>query len=194
MEKNYFEFSDILAFMLWLAIILIYASNLKGKIKDDNLKGYFNQVVAFKIFMALLFSVFYIFYYGGGDTTAYWDGAVSLNKLLINNPINFIEHLISEPTEELRINHFNMETGFPPGWIYREKEAWFVCKITSFISLITFRSYIAGTIVFAFSIAIVSFKIFEIVSKTGSITGPKYFLITSLSTKPKVIKSHTPPI
>jgi hypothetical protein len=163
MQKSYFQIIDIPIIILWLAIIFILSNFVKSRIKNEEVKGYYNYALLFKLFLSLAYALVYIFYFGGGDTTAYWDGAVSLNKLLFHNPTNFIEHLISEPTEVLRIKHFSKETGYPPGWIYREQEAWFVCKVTSFVSLITFRSYIAGTFVYAYAIAAISMKLFDLV-------------------------------
>ena len=165
MKVNYFEISDILVFVFWIVILAIVANSMSTKIKDSEIRKYFMLAFGFKVLMALVFSIIYIVYFGGGDTTAYWEGANTLNKLLFQSPEFFWEHLFSEPTEELRIKHFSKETGFPPGWIYREKEAWFVCKITTFFSLLTFRSYLAATVVFAFTIFLISFKLFEIILK-----------------------------
>ena len=61
--------------------------------------------------------------------------------------------------------HFDVETGYPPGWIYREPEAWFVCKLSSIVSIFTLRSYFAGTLVFAFFTARASWRVFEMISK-----------------------------
>ena len=165
MKTNYFAASDVFALIFWLLLLFVIANSIKKKITNDSVKAYFNRALVFKFFMSLVFAFTYILYFKGGDTTAYWEGAVSLNKLMINNPAHFIENLFSEPTFELYSKHFNNETGFPPGWIYRESEAWFVCKITSFISIITFRSYLAGTIIFAFAITISSIKLFDKISK-----------------------------
>ena len=44
----------------------------------------------------------------------------------------------------------------------REPEAWFVCKIASIVSFITFKSYFAGTLFFAFLTAMASWRVFEL--------------------------------
>ena len=61
--------------------------------------------------------------------------------------------------------HFSADTGYPPGWIYREPEAWFVCKLSSIVSIVTFRSYFAGTLLFAFFTARASWRVFEMLQK-----------------------------
>ena len=149
MESNYVSFYDISIAVLWLLIFLVIA-NSRAKKVDLDIRKYYIRNVLFKFFFSISFAVIYLIYYGGGDTTAYWDGALTLNNLFLNSPSLFFEHLINEPTQSLFSEHFNLDTGYPPGWIYREPEAWFVCKIASIVSLITFKSYFAGTLFFAF--------------------------------------------
>ena len=45
--------------------------------------------------------------------------------------------------------HFNSETGYPPGWIWRESEAWNAAKILSILSVLTFNSFWATTLLIA---------------------------------------------
>ena len=164
MESNYVSFYDISIATLWLIIFLVIA-NSRAKKADPDIRKYYMRNVFFKFFFAIAFAVIYLIYYGGGDTTAYWDGALTLNNLFLNSPSLFFEHLINEPTQSLFSEHFNIDTGYPPHWIYREPEAWFVCKIASIISLITFKSYFAGTLFFAFLTAMASWRVFELIVK-----------------------------
>ena len=167
MESNYVSFYDISIATLWLVIFLVIANSRARKV-DATIRKYYLRNVFFKFLFAISFAIVYLIYYGGGDTTAYWDGAVTLNNLFLNSPSLFFEHLINEPTQSLFSEHFNLDTGYPPGWIYREPEAWFVCKIASIVSLITFKSYFAGTLFFAFLTAMASWKIFELVIKLNT--------------------------
>ena len=73
--------------------------------------------------------------------------------------------MLSEPSPEIFSAHFNVETGYPPGWLYREPEAWFICKIASIVSFFTFKSYFATTLVFAFLTAMASWRVFELIVK-----------------------------
>ena len=57
----------------------------------------------------------------------------------------YLEEMLNAPSEVMKLKHFDTQTGFPPGWIYREQEGWFVSKVASIISFITFKSYIAAT-------------------------------------------------
>ena len=165
MESNYISIQDISIALLWFVILLIVSYYKRNRIENLEIKKYYIRNILFKFSFAIFFSIIYIVYYGGGDTTAYWDGAVTLNKLFFSAPIDYFNHLISEPTSALRALHFSADTGYPPGWIYREPEAWFVCKLSSIVSIFTLRSYFAGTLLFAFFTARASWRVFEMLQK-----------------------------
>ena len=165
MESNYISIQDISIALLWFTILLTFSFYKRNQIQNLEIKKYYIRNILFKFSFAIFFSIIYILYYDGGDTTAYWDGAITLNKLFFSAPVDYFNHLISEPTNALRAIHFSADTGYPPGWIYREPEAWFVCKLTSVVSIFTFRSYFAGTLIFAFFTARASWRVFEMIQK-----------------------------
>ena len=168
MGSSYFSFSDISIAFVWFVILLVISFSKRKKIDNDVIRKYYIRNILFKCGLAISFSSVYIVYYGGGDTTAYWDGALTLNKLFFHSPIQYFEHLLSEPTAALKSLHFNVDTGYPPGWIYREPEAWFICKLASLVSFFTFRSYFAGTLIFAYLTARASWRVFEMVLKLNT--------------------------
>jgi hypothetical protein len=168
MESNYVSFYDISIAVLWMVIFLLIANSRRKKVKDEEIKKYYLRNVLFKFFFAISFAIVYLVFYGGGDTTAYWDGAVTLNNLFLKSPSLYFEHLINEPSKELFFDHFDIETGYPPGWIFKEPEAWFICKLASIISFFTFKSYFAGTLVFAFLTAMASWRVFELILKLNA--------------------------
>ena len=161
MESNYVSFYDISIATLWLVIFLVIANSRARKV-DATIRKYYLRNVFFKFFFAIAFAIVYLIYYGGGDTTAYWDGAVTLNKLFIESPSLYFENLISEPHPKYFLSILDVETGYPPDGCLREPEAWFICKVASIVSFITFKSYFAGTIFFAFLTAMASWRIFEL--------------------------------
>ena len=165
MESNYVSIYDISIGLIYMIIFIIIANSRKNNIIDGEIKKYYVRNVLFKFFFAISFAVVYLIYYGGGDTTAYWDGAVTLNNLFFKSPSLYIENMLSEPSAEIFSTHFNVETGYPPGWLYREPEAWFICKIASIVSFFTFKSYFATTLFFAFLTAMASWRVFELIVK-----------------------------
>lgn len=166
-----FSSLDLLSAFFWLIVIFIVTNYRSSKIDADIRKYYFWNV-GYKLFFSLLFTLVYLVYYKGGDTTAYWDGARTLNNLFFKSPKMYLEEMLNTSSQVMKLRHFDNYTGFPPGWIYREPEGWFVCKVASIISFITFKSYIAAAFLFSFIAANASWKIFELVyslktNKTG---------------------------
>jgi hypothetical protein len=117
------------------------------------------------MFAAIFFSTFYILYYKGGDTTAYFDGAIALNNLFLDSPEAYFNELFTTPEWSRFHDVYNARIGYPPSWIYREPEAFFVCKIMSLFSFFTLKSYYASTIVMSFIASLVSWKLFLLVRK-----------------------------
>lgn len=165
MLSQHLTFIDIFITLLWLGILLGIVNNQASKLENQDLKPYYLKNFYFKVFYGLTFTVFYLVVYEGGDTLAYWDGAVCLNKLFFQSPSLYLDAISGLPSDENRLIHFNAETGFPPGWIYREAQGWFVCQITSIISLVSFRSFFATVIIFSFFVSRATWKIFELVTK-----------------------------
>lgn len=164
MKQDYFSILDIVIAIIWFVILYAIVSS-RANAQRPEIKKYYAMNFVSKAVFAVGFTLFYVFYYGGGDTLAYWDGAVTLNKLAFHSPSNYIDALMNESSPIFRLKHFDTVTGFPPGWIYREQEGWFVCKITSLFSFITFRSFLATALIFGYLVADATWKIFDIVSK-----------------------------
>ncbi len=165
MGTNYLTFYDISIGIIWLMILIFIANSRKRIISNSEIQKYYFGNVLFKFFFSISFALIYLVYYGGGDTTAYWDGAIALNKMFYQSPLNYLDQMIHSNDYISRSGYFNIDTGYPPSWLTRESEAWFICKISSIISLVTFRSYFAASLVVAFFTAMASWRIFELVAK-----------------------------
>jgi len=159
---DYFGPIDLLSGFIWLVIILIIARVKYTKNREKVHYKYFMYNVYFKLLLGLAFGIFYVVVAGGGDTTAYWEGAKSLNNLLFRSVGDFYIEMSHTGQSKEWYGLFDMQTGYPPGWIYREPEGWFVSKVSSFVSLITFKSYWAGTFIFAYVLSQASWKIYDL--------------------------------
>jgi hypothetical protein len=163
LELDYFSFLDSLWAIFVLIILIMYARIQKNKNKDKVHYKYYMMNIYFKFFFALVFSCYYIFFVNGGDTLAYWDGAIKLNQLFFKDSSMYFEELFKTPNFTMYISHFDLSTGYPPGWIYREPESWFISKLLSVLTFITFNSYFAVTFILGYLSAIASWKIYELV-------------------------------
>ena len=165
MISQYLSFLDIFAAIIWLVILSVIVNNQANKITNLEIKPYYVRNFYIKVLYGISFTVIYLTIMGGGDTQAYWDGAVVLNKLFFKSPSLYFDAISSLPSDENRLIHFSIETGFPPGWIYREPQGWFVSQITSVISLVSFRSLFATIVIFSYFVSRATWKIFELISK-----------------------------
>jgi hypothetical protein len=134
----------------------------KKKHRELDYSEYYTINVWMKIFLGLVYAVYYITVVKGGDTLAYWDGALKMNNLFWKSPYLYFEELFNTPDLTLMYKHFDTQTGIPPGWIYREPESWFISKILSLFTFISFKSYLVTTIILAYVSSVSSWRLFEL--------------------------------
>lgn len=163
MKEELFGIVDIGIGAVWFLLLLFIGYYRKSSKPDLPHYTYFMPNLLFKLVFGLLFAAIYVFYYGGGDTTAYWEGAVKLNNLFWDNPSAYFTELFTTPESGSQFERFNLKTGYPPSWIYREPESWFVCKVASIFTFFTFNSYLAMTFIFGYASAMASWRLFELV-------------------------------
>lgn len=156
---------DGFAIVLWFFILLFLVNSKASKNSALSHYTYYRLGFFVKLFAAIFFSLIYIYKYGGGDTTAYWDTAQKLNNLLFENPSGFFFEFFNSYDNRVRWGNFNTAIGMPPEWIYNENEGWFTAKVMFFLSLITFKSYFAMTMICAYISFKASWLLFEMALK-----------------------------
>lgn len=157
---------DLFFGLLFLIIFAMLGNSKKKKmlaIPGKEHYRYYLWNIWFKVFFALLYGAIYMFYYQGGDTMAYWQGAEKLNNLAWFDPWNYLVELFSKSELGGNILRFTPETGYPPLWIYEDQGSFFISKIISLFMLIFGQSYVALTMIFGYITAISSWKIYELV-------------------------------
>ena len=162
LDRNYVFFTplDILATIFTFVILFIIIYYRSRKNQDKVYYKYLVPAFLFKVFFVLANVIYYIFY--GGDTIAFWDGAVKLNNLFWHDPISYFYELIQSPENRTIYESFTMETGYPDSSIFGEPQSYFISKVTSIISLVSFKGYMAISLFFAFFTTLASFKIFKL--------------------------------
>ena len=168
-EEGKFQFlgvMDALAIILWISILLNSINSFYSKNIQLSHFRYFKNSFYAKFISALVFSLIYIVFYAGGDSTAYWDTAQKLNNLFFDSPSRYFSELFNnDPLRERYINFDFNKTGMPPDWIYKEDEAWFAARIFSVLTFITFKSYFAMTMITSYVSFRVSWLLYEFVLK-----------------------------
>lgn len=156
-----------LFFGLLLIIIIVIAGSSRKRKKllqpgNEHYRFYMYNIY-FKLFFALAYGAIYMFYYKGGDTMAYWQGAEKLNNLFWYSPQEYWNEMFSTPSEANIILRFNSETGYPPLWIYDDPSSFYISKIISVLMLFLGQSYITLSLFVGYLTAITSWKIYELV-------------------------------
>ncbi len=162
-ELDYFSILDIMWALFFLVLIFIFQNIRKKQYTELEYYQYFNWNLYMKIFLGFVYALYYILVIDGGDTLAYWDGALKMNNLFFKSPGMFFDELFNPPDLSMYYSHFDMSTGYPPLWIYKEEESWFITKIMTIFTFFTFKSYLVTTFIFAYISSIASWKLFELV-------------------------------
>ena len=168
LEEGKFQFLgffDFLSIIIWFFILTNKINSDFQRNKDTSFFRFYKTGFYVKFISAIIFSIVYILIYEGGDSTAYWDSAQKLNNLFFSSPSKFFSEFFSLDPNRLRFLTFDLDTGLPPNWIYKEDEAWFAAKIFSLLTFITFKSYFAMTMISSYISFRVSWLLYELVLK-----------------------------
>lgn len=162
--KDYLFFSplDIISTVLGFLVLLIIVYLRKRGNRDKEHYRYYNWAFLFKMFFVFANATFYIiFYRGGGDSIGFWDGAVKLNNLFWENPVGYFQEIFESGEVRNIYQNFNMRTGIPDSHIYYEPASFFVSKIASVFTFVTFKGYILMSLIFAYITTNASWRLFE---------------------------------
>ncbi|WP_430406173.1 hypothetical protein [Fluviicola sp.] len=161
MKYPEFTLYDYIFFTAYLVLFSLIAILVYLKNKEKPEYSYFLPHFFWKVFMGFAMAYVYVYNYGGGDTTAYWQGADTLNNLFYESPANYFSELFYTSRKGYLPHYYNQTTGIPPVWIYNEPNSWFICKLSSPISFFTFKSYLTLNLFYSVITSFVSWKFFQ---------------------------------
>jgi hypothetical protein len=168
--KDYLFFTplDIISTLLGLSILMIIVYLRGHNNRDLAHYSYYKWAFWFKVFFVFANAMFYIIFYGGGgDSIAFWDGAVKLNNLFWKDPIMYLEELFEWGEVRHVYKNFDVTTGYPDNHIYKEPSSFFISKFASVFTFFTFKGYILMSLIFAFITTNVSWRLYELVRSFG---------------------------
>lgn len=161
MRYTEFTLYDYIFFFAYLILFSLVAILIHLKNREKPEYRYFLPHFFWKIFIGFAMAFVYVYNYGGGDTTAYWQGADTLNNLFYESPGDYLYELFHTPVKGHVPYYYNRTTGVPPVWIYNEPNSWFVCKLSSIFSFFTMGSYLALNLFYSVITAVISWKFFR---------------------------------
>lgn len=140
-------------FLLPAYLLLFYflaQRTVSANYRNPLYQKYYKRGLWFKITGTVFFVLIYLYYYGGGDSPAYFYASSPLYNLFFSNPLRYFEYMTSSspvyPAEYLwRVYSHNagyMVTGSVPTIT--------TIKITTLINFLCFNSYIVCSLMFAY--------------------------------------------
>jgi len=137
---------DVIILLVYLGLLVAANTRIKKRYSSEDLNPFFYYGWLFKVGFAVLFAFIYLYVFGGGDINAYWSGASCLAELFYTDPSAYFSELLHTERSFGITHHFNSLTGYPPGWIWREEEAWFSSKLISLFAILTLKGFWSTTL------------------------------------------------
>lgn len=134
----------LLPFFLFLILLISIRVRNRNIVKHPDYKYYIPGLFA-KLGGSVLFCLIYIYYYSGGDTTAYYESAMAFANMFNKNFLNFFQVLFGDNTFE-NLSLFDTETGWPLRYMYFDSQTLMVIRIISPLMVLSFKSYLLCTI------------------------------------------------
>jgi hypothetical protein len=141
MESVYIGWIDWGIWMVYFMIAFLLMTFYKWT-RTETYYRYFLIGFAIKAFGGIAYAYVFNYYYTFGDTFVYNKGAVLLAQTLMDDPVTYLQLLVSEngnlPPE---LYMFTERISYS-----RTAEEWFMVKLLSPITLISFQSYLVTTL------------------------------------------------
>ncbi len=127
--------------IIWLGASYIQRKNIVARPEYR----YFLWGLWAKIIGGFFFACIYIFYYGQGDTTSFYECSMSFCKLLFHNTSDFFTVLVGDGSQEMK-SYFTAETGEPMMYMFGEGATRFTMKLLIPFMLLSGQSYFITTL------------------------------------------------
>ena len=140
------EIKDFFLAPIYLILIYTLASYFKKRYWGRNsFNQYFMPALSLKIFGAIMAGMVYQFYYEGGDTFWFFQGATIIWDAFIHDPITAFK-IFTLDALEYTYDTYEYTSRI---WWFRDEKSMFVIKIAGFLSFFCFNSYVVVACLFA---------------------------------------------
>ena len=136
--------NEILFSSIYLLIILFIGLMIKLRYQKKHPEyKYFVKGLLLKLVGVTAFCMVYLLYYGGGDTISYFKGSNAISNLLIQSFDAGWDILFNIDSPNNNIYSFNSGTGWPPSYMWNNKDTFIICRFTALFCCITNSSFFA---------------------------------------------------
>ena len=146
---DYLSIWDIVLLPFYLIIIYLFAYKKKQKNIISNPEyEYYILGLFFKIFGGIALCLIYVFYYGGGDTCAYYKNSVAMVNMLFKDSSVFFSILSGNLSYS---NYFNFDysTGGLSHYMYKDPKTFAVVRFSTIFALFGFKNFLITTVLIA---------------------------------------------
>src|SRR5690606_1373330 len=116
-EPGHFYITDHLVALFYIVCILVWGNYKHKKLQSQSDvigREYYFKGFLVKILLSYAFALIYFFMYNGADSAAYFQNALIMNRLFIENTTGFFDLMISPSISwEDYFRYFNANTGYP---------------------------------------------------------------------------------
>lgn len=156
---------EYILLMFYLFIILVISIRTRNKhiAKSPSYKYYIPGLFA-KLAGSTFFCMIYIYYYNGGDTTAYYECGLAYANLFMKNYASFFHVLFGANSIE-NLSFFDSSTGSPLQYMYNDSQTLMVIRVISPLLLLSFKSYLLCTVLLSWLSYFGIWKLFQLFSE-----------------------------
>lgn len=148
MIERLFSGSDIAVSVFFILIIYFIARRIQSKNVEKNpIYSYYVKGMMLKVFGSIIVCLIYIFYYGGGDTTGFYDSSILLSKLLASFPETYFSVVAGNLSYDNLVRFVDAGLCCPDYW--RDPQSFAVVRIAGVLNLLSFFSFFGTSILFA---------------------------------------------
>lgn len=160
---SYFNFTDFILVPFYFLLIWIICFFIQKKhVENVPEYKYFVKGILLKLLGVSGFVSVYYFYYEGGDCFAYFIGAKSLGKLLLDDPVKGIHIFLNLDSPLNSWYSFNHHTGNPQWYMWKDPKTFSVSRFSSVFSIIGFYSFIVTSFLTACFSFIGTWKLYRL--------------------------------
>lgn len=152
MACDYSPQIGVVDFMISTFLVVAFlatAAQKKKKFTNEPYYQYYLSGLLFKLASVAVFLCIFIYYYRGGDTLAYHQGAVAMKNLFYQSPAQYFDLMFGSITFEKYFNYFNGETCYPPTWMIKKESNFTVIRIASLFQILLPNAILATNLIIA---------------------------------------------
>ncbi len=138
---------ELLALPIYLLIMYLIANRIKQKgLRNNPVYKFYVWGLFAKIVGGIGIVLVYMYYWSGGDTTAYYESSAALKNLLVSSPADWFAVEFGKNSYE-HLSLFSLATGYPLDYMYFDPKTYMVIRLVNPLMLVTFNSFLLTTIV-----------------------------------------------